>query len=250
MNYKILNRNTLKWIALITMFLDHIGAIIGFSTFANMNIGYVYDILRIIGRISFPIFAFFIAEGWFFTHNKFNYFSTILIFAIISQPIYSISLDLNIFNLNILWTFLLSISICYLIDKYKQNLSYSFLYSCLIFCIIMVVLFLELLGLRFSYGIFGIILPVIFYIFYHNNLKNSKLIMWICVVVLLIALSIINIPINTTIKFSNFYQFFGLLSIPFIILYNGKKGKYNFKWLFYIFYPTHLIIIYLFSLLI
>lgn len=42
-------------------------------------------------------------------------------------------------------------------------------------------------------------------------------------------------------------QWFGLLSIPILALYSGKRGKRNFKYLFYIYYPVHLVVIYLLS---
>ena len=61
---KILNRNVLKIIALITMLIDHIGLVF----FPGI------EIFRIIGRISFPIFAFMIAEGCEHTENKKKYF--------------------------------------------------------------------------------------------------------------------------------------------------------------------------------
>lgn len=74
MKIKILNRSTLKWIALIAMLIDHIAAILGEACFANWNLDWVYTTFRIVGRLAFPIFAFFIAEGWYYTKNKKKYF--------------------------------------------------------------------------------------------------------------------------------------------------------------------------------
>ena len=99
------SRSVLKWIALITMLIDHIGAIIGYATFSSWQIPWLYDVLRVIGRLSFPIFAFFIAEGWHYTKNRKKYFLLLLIFAIISQPIYYFALNTSVFALNILFTF-------------------------------------------------------------------------------------------------------------------------------------------------
>ena len=58
----------LKTVACILMVIDHIGLVI---------FPYV-QILRIIGRLSFPIFAYFITEGCKYTKNKFKYFLTVL----------------------------------------------------------------------------------------------------------------------------------------------------------------------------
>ena len=85
---KLFNRSFLKWLALITMLIDHIGAVIGEEVFTSWNLLWLYQLLRTIGRISFPIFAFFIAEGWYYTSNKKRYTLLISLFALISQPIY------------------------------------------------------------------------------------------------------------------------------------------------------------------
>mgnify|MGYP002581591684 FL=1 len=92
---KIFSNFDLKILAIITMTIDHIGAII----YPNI------DAFRIIGRISFPIFCFLLVEGFKHTHNRFRYFIRLLLFAIITQPIYDYAFnnhELNIlFNLDI-----------------------------------------------------------------------------------------------------------------------------------------------------
>jgi len=69
-----LNRNHLKIIAVLSMLVDHIGAIF----FPKIIF------LRIVGRISFPIFAYFVAEGWHYTHNKARYAILLFVFALLS----------------------------------------------------------------------------------------------------------------------------------------------------------------------
>lgn len=106
---KVLNRNALKIIALIAMIVDHIGLVF----FPNIAV------FRIIGRVSFPIFAFFISEGYYYTKSKKKYIITLLIFAIISQPFYI--LMIGNYTLNILFTFLFSIILMILIDYTKSK---------------------------------------------------------------------------------------------------------------------------------
>ena len=132
---KLFNRSFLKWLALITMLIDHIGAVIGEEVFTSWNLLWLYQLLRTIGRISFPIFAFFIAEGWYYTSNKKRYTLLISLFALISQPIYYFAISNDVFALNILFTFLLSLLIFYLIDLCKKS-PYNTLYACLIVLII------------------------------------------------------------------------------------------------------------------
>lgn len=67
MNLKKISGYRLKYIALFSMFLDHIG-VIG-KAFLSKN---VYFLLRAVGRLSFPLFCFILAEGFFHTKNRKN----------------------------------------------------------------------------------------------------------------------------------------------------------------------------------
>lgn len=215
---KILNRNILKIIAVVTMLIDHIGAIL----FPNILV------LKIIGRLSFPIFAFFIAEGYYYTKSKKKYLALLIIFAIITEPIYCYAF--NVFRLNILFTFIFSIILIYLIENInKDKLLYTF-YTILFFIFL---LMLFLLGV-IEYGIVGVILPLIFYFFKDSNLKYFIAILSLCFLTM----------------FSINYQIFSLLSILILYFYNGNKGKYNLKYIFYIFYPAHILLLYIIKLLI
>ena len=76
MNLKMtprLSSNALKLIALVSMTVDHIGLIL----FPQ------YRVLRIIGRIAFPIFAYMIAEGCRYTSNRIRYFLTIFLLTLL-----------------------------------------------------------------------------------------------------------------------------------------------------------------------
>ena len=80
-NIKIFNGNTLKFLACITMLIDHAGILL----FPQ------YDIFRIIGRIAFPIFAFMIAEGCRYTKNKLRHFLMIFGLGVLCQLAYVVS---------------------------------------------------------------------------------------------------------------------------------------------------------------
>ena len=245
-----IDRFWLKIIAVTTMFIDHIAAIIGLDYFSALQLDWLYIVMRSIGRISFPIFAFFVAEGWQHTKNKTKYFLYILIFAIISQPIYYFALNEQLFELNILFTFCISILLFVIVDNIKQYKSLTFIYICSIFAILMVVFMLDAMGITISYGVYGVLLPLIYYILYNSNFPYHKLILWIIVAIAMILHWLIFYLVNPTCDILSFYTLLALLSIPVLLLYNGQKGKYSLKWFFYIFYPTHLLIIWLFSLII
>ncbi|MFR5765728.1 MAG: TraX family protein [Clostridia bacterium] len=100
----------LKIIALITMFIDHLGYAI-YGKFSYLNY---------IGRIAFPIFAFQISEGFVHTKNIKKYFIRLLVFAIISQLPFMLFLSTfskNIYELNIFFTLSFGLLAIFIFDK-------------------------------------------------------------------------------------------------------------------------------------
>ncbi len=73
--------------------------------------------------------------------------------------------------------------------------------------------------------------------------------MWIIVAIMIVLFWLVNYLGVENKTFYSYVELFALLSIPILLLYNGDKGQANNKWLFYIFYPAHILIIYLISLL-
>ncbi len=218
---KFLSNFDLKIIAIITMTIDHIGAIM----YPNI------DIFRIIGRISFPIFAFLLVEGFNHTSNKLKYFLRLLFFAIITQPIYNYAFNNQ--ELNILFTFSLSFLLLSsldfikkIINKYSKGIE-NYLYKTVFYSLIYILFALSSLILNVDYQALGVSLVFIFYL--SSNIYLSFL---------LYLLTVIFLATNTI-------QFYSLLSFIFINLYNGNKGN-NIKYFFYLYYPLHLLILKLF----
>ena len=204
---KILNNNQLKIIALISMTIDHIGV----QLFPDIIL------LRIIGRLAFPIFAYMIAEGVKYTKNRRKYILTISVSAIFCQFVYFFA-ERSLYQC-ILVTFSLSILLIYALE-YK-NIIISLL------SLIGVFIFTEFVNI--DYGFLGILTPV--FIYFASG-KANKL---ISCTALLILLGMVLGGV----------QWYALFAIPLLALYNGKRGKLNLKYLFYIYYPLHLGIIYL-----
>ena len=74
-----LGRELLKWIAIVTMTIDHIGLILYPE----------YIVLRYIGRLAFPLFAYLLILGMESTRSVMKYFLRLFSFALISQtPFY------------------------------------------------------------------------------------------------------------------------------------------------------------------
>ncbi|HHZ01502.1 MAG TPA: TraX protein [Tissierellia bacterium] len=214
-----MNSLILKSIALLTMIIDHYGAIFQSQV-------YIY---RIIGRLAFPIYCFLLVEGYAHTRNVKKYAGRLLIFAIISE----IPFDLAFFNnigfehQNILFTLFIGLITIYLLDKKdKKNLNDSL--------IIVTACVLSSL-LRTDYQFVGII--YIFAFYYTRSFPKKKRFSIIALVMLLTNLSLGRI------------QQFSVLSLFLIYFYNYKIGIKNkaLQMSFYIAYPLHLFIFYLIS---
>lgn len=236
-NFKIccLSGNVLKIIAAISMLIDHVG----YMLFPE------YKILRIIGRISFPIFAFMIAEGCNYTKNKLRYFIVILSLATVYQIVYFIydkSIDMGIFV-----TFSLSILIIYSFQNFKQNLfsiNASFLekgYAAIVFLLTVSIVWCLNISFNIDYGFLGCIAPMFASLFRSTN-KDEP--------IELKRLDNLNVHVFTysigllimTVVYGGI-QSWSLLAIPFLLLYSGKRGEKNMKTFFYLFYPLHFIVL-------
>ena len=199
----------LKLIAIITMVIDHIGYVF-FPQFG---------ILRAIGRISFPIFAYQISVGFRFTRNLKVYYIRLGVFALVSQIPYMLIFPTGF---NIFFNLMVAVLA---LDLYAKKRSIALVG-------LLAIVFLVENWINFGYGIYGIILSLIFYGFRDNK---ESLIKWYLI---------------STLVYCLFYdrpiQFFAMLSVP-IILYQWKFEVLLNKWWFYLFYPVHLIILFVIS---
>jgi hypothetical protein len=213
--------STLKVIAVLTMVIDHVGLLF-----------FPHQIIwRVLGRISFPLFAFFVAEGYRRTSNLGQYTARLFIFAIISQvplELFYRAAGLNILPLNILFT--LTAGLITLTVMMRLSLWYSIP---IISFIIFVAEFFDL-----EYGAYGVIAVLASYL-----LLQRKLLGIVALFFLPLLYSLLQTLVGVV-----FVQFAAVLSVPFVALYNGKRGIPFPRYLFYLFYPTHLILLWLISL--
>lgn len=227
----------LKVIAIITMLIDHVGN----AYFKQATI------MNLIGRFAFPIFAFQISEGYVHTKNLKKYFLRLFLFALISQIPFMLfnSLFTNNFKLNIFCTLLVGLLSIFIYDKISNcnfqlsknknvNLKLKQCFS------ILIIIFLSILAevCHFDYGFFGIAIIFLFYLFRSN--KFEMVISFITVCIIKYAIDIILYGYNI---FYILFCLFTILPIVFICIYNGKQGK-KVKYLLYLFYPAHLLILY------
>lgn len=230
--FECLNSNVLKLIALVTMTIDHVGVIM----FPQ------YEILRIIGRIAFPIFAYMISEGCYYTRHKKRYLGELLIIGGLCQVVYYL-VDKSM-NMCILITFALSVMIIFAIqwakkrsDEAEEKESGGFQAAYLTWLLpaalvagayIISVSVPGLVGEKYfsvDYGFVGIMIPVLLFLAQKKWLKLPVL-----------AGSLIILAAVTY----NPVQWWALLALIPLVFYNGKRGRLRIGQIFYIYYPLHL----------
>ena len=82
------------------------------------------DWLTCIGRLTFPIYAFMIVEGYFHTKNLKKYACRLLLFAVLSEIPFNLAMGSRIFypiHQNVLWSFLIAIGLIHWNEKVKEK---------------------------------------------------------------------------------------------------------------------------------
>lgn len=199
----------LKCIAIVSMALDHTGAVL-----------YPSQIwLRCLGRIAFPIFCFLIVEGFFHTHDVRRYMGRLGVFALISEIPYDLAfrgVPLEYAHQNVFFTLLIGIGMMILLERNREWPVKA--------VILLLAMWLAVL-IRSDYNFRGVLLIFVFYIFHESR--------WLAVT----AGGLWNF------LYQGVIQKYGVLSVLPLALYNGERGR-KMKYFFYIFYPAHLLLLY------
>jgi hypothetical protein len=218
--------SVLKLIACLAMLIDHMAAFLP-GDFMDMKetlftIGDKAFTLRMImhyiGRIAFPIFAYLITEGFIHTRDRKRYGINLFIFALISEIPWNLAHTGTFFygRQNVFFTLLLGyLGLCAL-EHYKSDYKKA------------IITLAGLLGisllLRADYTCFGLGFIILLYM-----IKDRRL------------MAIIGCCVLPS-------RWIGGLAFIPILMYNGQRGFAKAKWTkyaFYIFYPLHLLVLYL-----
>lgn len=236
---KKLTATQIKVIAIIAMTLDHIA-----YTFLPVGTAPHY-LLHLVGKTTAPIMCFFLAEGFRHTHDKKKYFLRLLLFAVISQPVYytyvygtvSDSLFQFLSSMNILFTLSLAFVCLLILMSSKLSMTAKGIFTAI------TISFAQ-------FGDWGYIIPIWTIIFFFFNKDKYKML------AAFITATIIILPVTFIKSFDSFaafsYNYGALLALIPIHLYNGKrdrsssplKKKIN-RWFFYVYYPLHMMIIFI-----
>lgn len=240
-----LSGSTLKMIAVISMFVDHLAAgllgryltINGYFSLNHSDMAQVdmwmqehgvlfasYAIMRMVGRLAFPIYCFLLVEGFQHTSNRMKYAGRLLIFAAVSEIPFDLLFNnswLEFGYQNVFFTLFLGMAAMMGIDwlENRQELG-RFAKTAGLFIIIASCMAAAKL-LRTDYAAVGVFCIVMLYLFRN---KRFYQIMIGCVTFL--------------------WELTAPIAFAAIAFYDGRRG-WNMKYFFYLFYPVHLLLIYL-----
>jgi hypothetical protein len=236
-----LSTSTLKIIACVTMLMDHVG----FYLFPSNHP--VYWILRILGRLAFPIFAFCIAIGCRYTRNKLRHFLMILGLGVVCEAVYFLAMGQ--LEGNILITFSCSILIIYAIQFIKQAIAQKKgAMIALGFAAFVASLGVAYVVARFvgvQYGIYGIAVPAFAVLVDYDEGKAPLFLRRLDKNSLRVFLLTVGLFIYWWRSGFPLVQMFAFLAVIPLSYYNRQPGNKKLKWAFYIFYPAHLVLIWL-----
>ena len=232
---KVLNRDIIKYIAMLTMLLNHIAHM--FLTPGTV----LYEVFEDVGHFTAPVMCFFLVEGYSYTRSKIKYGQRLLVFAVISQIPYELAFRYG--NLNMLYTLLC----CFLILVTMDNIRDWRLRA----AVCTALTFASTVG---DWSLLAAIYTMLFY--YSRGSRKGTAISYGIAYALFVPFQIQNYMYEVEGGRTLYAIGHGLLSgvgilaaaVAVLMFYNGKRAEHgqNFsKWFFYIFYPAHLAVLYL-----
>lgn len=227
---KLFNSVSLKALAAFFMVIDHIGML-----FFPHELTY-----RIIGRLSMPIWCFFIAQGAKHTKNPFKYALRLLIFALISEPIFDFAHTGSFWDpasQSIMVTLLLGLCACVFVswmhkgempfEKLPDAIARGKITPALCFILVGAAVGLSLVT-KSEYGVYAVLSILVFYLFGDNlfgvlaGCLLPNLLYWYGA--------------------QNTHQWVAAFAFLALLFYNGEKGEAP-RYFFYAYYPVHLLLL-------
>lgn len=263
--------NFLKIFAALTMLIDHAAITLVYAKLANspeylnlifspdttaeqaasipadyLGLYSAYSVMRLVGRIAFPIFAFLLYEGFMHTSNYKRYLLRVGLCALAAEIPFNLIVTTAspLFGLtdvstsffypdyqNTVFTLFIALLMLYGMKRFEttDNASpgaslkqwFGQLICVLVACVLTVFA-------RTDYSYIGILFIAVLYFFRHSKKMQ---ILFGCIVMLTTDIA-------------------ALLAFVPIAMYNGMQiPSKKMKYFFYIFYPAHLLVLYLISLL-
>lgn len=244
--------STLKLIAITAMFIDHFAAIIldryllsiGFGNLTQetilwqenrrMLIIYGIDMLmRLIGRLGFPLFCFLLIEGYYHTRSKVKYGVRLAMFALVSEIPFDLGFNSRVLEFtyqNVFFTLFFGFVTIWGIDVFNTWISKKIRGKAgILFCVLGTItitaagaVIVELL--KTDYASIGVITIVLMYLLHRKSYSGSM------------ALGCLALTVKMPVEFTSF------ITVPLVAKYNGTRGL-KLKYFFYLFYPVHILLL-------
>lgn len=228
----------LKLVAMLTMLCDHAGKML----FPQ------YPVMRVIGRIAFPIYAYCLAAGCVYTRSPLNYLKRLILLALISQPIYAVSMGHSVsamYSVSFAEHPLQAALNFYIESWAKPNILVSLILGLLVIWALRerqlvlfaaLMLFCWLIQNKIDYKMSGIVLMLLFYMFCTRR--------WLSLIFVLAYMLYWGLQGSGYQVFGIRFgiQMFAIVALP-LIYFRTRTNIRLPKWLFYGFYPVHLLLI-------
>ena len=226
-----LTASELKYIAILAMLIDHIAHL-----YIDPENHLLYGGMRFIGRMTAPIMCFFLTEGFHHTRSLKKYFVRMGVFAVISHFAFTLCFHDSLFSLaesSVITTLLLALFTVYVWNSGKIDLAFK----------LPLIVAAGFLAEYCDWGMDAILFTLAFELARGNRTKQVAAYSIVAFVrrILPALIFIIRGAYSATTR----WHLLGLfLPALLLMLYNGEKGggKYT-KWVFYIFYPAHLLLL-------
>ena len=237
---KGISSSSLKLIAMVTMLIDHIGAVILEPLLISGSISAGWDrvyeadqfMRLVIGRAAFPIFCFLLVEGFCRTSDSFKYLLRMFLFALLSEPSFDLALSGTIPEFgyqNVMFTLVVGLLVMQACEYAKSKIPSGWGYT-VSSVLILAAGFLLAEFLRTDYGGYGVLCIAVLYHF-----RKDRRVQIIAGTVAFIAGDfLLNGSLN---------ELLAPLGFLAVAMYDGRKGL-KLKYFFYLFYPLHLLVLY------
>ena len=223
----------MKLIAILAMVIDHT-ALFLLPPETRPELFLIYTVMRTVGRLTGPTMFFFLAEGFRYTSSRKKYARRLLVFGLLSQVPYALVRGNSLFYPD--FNVILTLFVTFLMLAASEKIEDRRLNMLIVFGIMLVTI-------RFDWGLTGPLLAWFFWRHHDDRALQRRFYAFVCFLMTVMpCLHYLQIGENW---YQEIWQAGMFLFLPFWSLYNGEPGKSGFagKWLFYIFYPAHLLVI-------
>ena len=243
---KGISQESLKLLACMTMLIDHIAATLVMRLIQETSTGdaallWLYYLMRIIGRIAFPIYCFLLVEGSCHTRNPKKYGLRLFVGMLLSEIPFDLALSFrgpvcfDWTSNSVMVTLLLGFCMLQTMKRVKGIWK----------AVLILPFYLLAELLRTDYGGLGILIIAVFALTKGHPRETLLRAVGLCAVIYPGSRVFLgSVAVNL--------EWFAALALIPIFCYDGRKLTHSkaAQWAFYLFYPVHLAVLAIMEVLI